>query len=309
MKTELGNKLSRSFHKLGFQIKKHSPEILVVAGVTGVVASTVMACKATLKVNEVLDESKQNIDKIHEATEKGVTVAGEEYTADDAKKDLTITYVQTGVQLVKLYAPAVIIGGLALTSIISSHHIMRKRNVALAAAYATVDKSFKDYRGRVIDRFGKDLDMELRHNIKAKEVEEKIVDENGEEKTIKKTVKSMSDEPSEFAVFFDEYCLGWTKSPEANKLFLKMQQAQANERLQRQGYLMLNDVYEMLGIPKTKAGHVVGWIYDPKYGDCYVDFGIYDINDERKRAFVNGRERSILLDFNVDGNVWKLLND
>ena len=146
---------------------------------------------------------------------------------------------------------------------------------------------------------------------KAKEIEEQTVNENGEIKTVKKTVNVADpNQYSDYARFFEDGCTGWSKDPEYNLTFLKHQQSQANDILQRRGYLYLNEVYEMLGIPKTKAGHVVGWIYDEKnpIGDNYVDFGIYDLYNERSRAFVNGYERTILLDFNVDGNIWELMS-
>ena len=227
------------------------------------------------------------------------------------KKDIDIVYVQTGVKFAKLYAPSVVLGALSITSILAGHNILRKRNVALAAAYATIDKSFKEYRGRVVERFGKELDHELRYNIKAKEFEEVQTDDKGKEKVVKNTVQvSELNEISDYAKFFDEGCNGWTKDPEANLLFLKKQQTYANNRLKANGYLFLNEVYEMLGIPRTKAGQVVGWIYDEKnpVGDNYVDFGIYDTNKNSNWAnankdFVNGYERSILLDFNVDGDI------
>ena len=305
-------KMSRSFHKAGFQIKKHSPEILIVTGIVGTVASAVMACKATLKVNEIIDESKTNIDKIHTATEKGVTEAGEVYTAEDSKKDLALVYVQTGWELVKLYGPSVTLGALSIAGIASSHHMLRKRNVALAAAYTALDKGFKDYRGRVIERFGKDLDRELKYNIKAKEIEETVIDENGKEQTVKKTIEVIDpNEISEYAKFYDDGCIGWEKNAEYNLTFLKLQQSYANEKLKNRGHLFLNEVYDMLGIPRTQAGNIVGWIYDPDNpeheGDNFVDFGIYDNANVAKRDFVNGYERSILLDFNVDGDIWSLM--
>lgn len=306
-KTEIVNNVTRKLYKVKFKMKKHSPELLVGAGVVGVVASTVLACKATLKVNQVLEESRTNIDKIHTAKETGVTEAGLEYSEDDAKKDLTVIYIQSGLKLAKLYAPAVAIGAASIGAIVGGHTILRKRNIALAAAYATIDKNFKDYRGRVVERFGEALDKELRYNIKSKEVEEIVVNEDGTESVVKKTVPIADEinEYSDYARFFDEACAGWTKDPEYNLIFLKQQQNYANDLLKRQGYLFLNDVYKMLGIDVTKAGQVVGWIYDEKnpIGDNYVDFGIYNINNERNRAFVNGRERNILLDFNVDGNI------
>lgn len=177
----------------------------------------------------------------------------------------------------------------------------------MAAAYATVDKGFKEYRSRVVERFGEALDQELRFNVKAKEFEEVVINEKGEEEIVKKTVSVVDPNTySDYARFFDEACPGWSKDPEYNLTFLKRQQNFANEKLQTNGFLFLNDVYEMIGIPKTKAGQIVGWIYDEKnpVGDNFVDFGIYDVNNEAKRDFVNGYERSILLDFNVDGNIW-----
>lgn len=308
-KLQFMNSISRTFHKAGFKLKKHSPEILVTAGVVGVVTSAIMACKATTKVNDILSKTKEDVDKIHSCV--GNEDLSEEYTEEDAKKDLTIVYTQTGLKLVKLYAPSVILGALSITSILTSHNIIRRRNVALAAAYATVDNNFKEYRERVVDRFGEDLDRELRYNIKAKEIEETVVDENGEEKTVKKTVNSIDipNTPSDYARVFYEGNPGWTKSAEKNMLFLKLQQSYANKKLQSQGYLFLNDVYEMLGFNKTTAGHTVGWIYDPKDKNRHnvVDFGIYNnVTDERKAAFINGDERSVLLDFNVDGPI---LND
>ena len=306
-KPEFLNTMSRSFHKMGFGVKKHSPEILVVAGVVGVVTSAVLACRATTKLNDVLNDSKDQIDQIHGyVKEHGFT---EKYTEEDSKKDLTIVHTQMAVKVVKLYAPAVIIGVASLGCILSSHKILSKRNAAIAAAYTAIDKSFKEYRGRVVERFGADLDKELRYNIKAKEIEETITDEKGKEKTVTNTVNTMdASDISDYARFFDVGNENWTKDPEFNLMFLKHQQSQANDILKAKGHLFLNDVYEMIGIPKSQAGQAVGWIYDEKcpIGDNYVDFGIYN-DSEANRLFVNGQERSILLDFNVDGVIWDKL--
>ena len=301
--------VTRTLHKIGFQLKKHSPEILITVGVAGTVASAVMACKASTKLSKVLDESKEQINQIHGYVEENGF--SEKYTEEDSKKDVAIVYAHTGLELVKLYGPSVALGAASIACILTSSHILRKRNIALAAAYATEHLGFKEYRERVIERFGKELDRELKYNIKAREIEEVVVNEDGTEQTVKKTVNSADpNNISDYARFFDEYCEGWTKDPEYNLMFLKLQQSQANKILQTRGYLYLNEVYEMLGMDKTKAGHVVGWIYDEKnpVGDNFVDFGIYDLYDEKKRAFVNGWERSILLDFNVDGNVWELMS-
>ena len=305
-KTELMAGMARKMHKLGFKVKQRSPEILVIGGAIGVVASAVMACKATLKVNEVLDEAKTQIDTVHEvANDPNMS---EKYTEEDKKKDLSIVYIQTGVKLVKLYGPSVVLGVASLACILTSHKILRKRNMALAAAYATVDRSFKEYRGRVVERFGEELDRELKYNIKAKQVEETVVNEDGTETVATKTVNAVDPtQYSEYARFFDDGCIGWEKNPEYNLMFVRQVQNWANERLKSRGYLFLNEVYEMFGFPMTEAGQVVGWVYDKEIGDGFVDFGVYDLYNEKARDFVNGRERVILLDFNVDGNVAKLL--
>lgn len=310
-KLQIPDALSRSFNKTVLQIKKHSPEILVVAGVVGTVASAVMACKATLKVNEIVDETKYTIDKIHEAKERGYTDAGEEYTAEDNKKDLALTYVQTGVKFAKLYGPSVALGALSITSILSSNNILRKRNVALAAAYTAVDKGFKEYRGRVIERFGQEVDRELKYNIKAKEVEETVVNEKGKEKKVKKKVEMVGVTSDDYNVFFfDELSPCWEPNADLNLCFLRAEQNFANERLKARGHLFLNDILVRLGLPKTPAGQVVGWVYNPERpnGDNYIDFGFQNVNREATRNFMKGYEPSVMLEFNVDGNIHQLMS-
>lgn len=308
MKTEFMNKVSRSFHKVGFKIKKHSPEILVVAGVTGIVTSTVMACKATTKVNDIVDEAKETIEKIHDSADKGLhTSDGEEYTQEVANKDLAIVYVQTGWKFVKLYGPAVAIGAVSIGCMIGSNRILRKRNVALAAAFKAVDTSFKEYRSRLIDRFGKDLDRELRFGIKAKEVEERVVDEDGNETTVTKTIEVVDPNTAHslYSVVFCEGNTGWTRNAELNKVFLVQQQNYANDKLKMNGVLTLNEVYDMLGVPRTAYGQIAGWVWseDGTVGDNFVDFGIFDVTNEKACDFLNGREKSVIIDFNCIGNI------
>ena len=308
MKTDIMASVSRSLYKVGFKLKKHSPEILIVTGVIGIVTSTVMACKATTKVNDIVDETKDMVDKIHDAVEnKKHTSDGEEYTQEVANKDLTIVYAQTGLKFVKLYGPAVAIGIASIGCIIGSNHILRKRNIALAAALTAMETSFKEYRGRLIDRFGKDLDRELRFGIKAKEVEEKVVDEKGKETTVTKTVEVVDPNAihSIYSVVFCEGNSGWTRNAELNKVFLIQQQNYANDKLKLNGVLTLNEVYDMIGAPRTAYGQIAGWVYtdDSSIGDNFVDFGIFDVNNEKACDFVNGYEKSIILDFNCIGNI------
>ena len=130
---------------------------------------------------------------------------------------------------------------------------------------------------------------------------------------IKNSKKEQVDTGSErnvsmYAKVFDSSSPMWTKDPEYNLMFLRQLQLHTTEKLMTNGYLFLNEVYDTLGLPRTKAGQVVGWIYDPKnpVGDNYVDCGIYDV--ARNSGFINGYENSILLDFNVDGLILDHLN-
>jgi len=304
MKKELLSKAATACSKAAFALRKRSPEILVTVGVIGTVASAVIACKATIKANDILAETKSELEAVHtcESSEEH----RDEYTEDDAKKDKAIIYVQTGVKFLKLYAPAVILGALSLSCIIASNDILRKRNAALAAAYTAVDTGFKEYRNRVAERFGEEVDKELRYNIKAKTITETVTDKNGKEKETARTIPVADPNAySEYAKIFDESNINYEKDSDYNKRFLIMQQNYANDRLRAKGYLFLNDVYEMLGFERTKAGQIVGWVWDPDNptGDNYVDFGIFEINREKARDFVNGYERAIVLDFNVDGPI------
>lgn len=300
-KTEIMKSVNGVASKAVMKLKKHSPEILVVAGIAGTVVSAVLACKATTKVAEILDETKGTLDTIHEGMETGA-INGQEYTTEDGKKDTVVVYAQTGVKLAKLYGPAIILGTLSITSILASNNILRKRNVALGAAYAAIDKCFKEYRGRVIERFGEQVDTELKYGIKAKKFEEIEVDpETGKEKKVKKTV--MVADPnlqSDYAVYFDSKSRNYETNPDYNRMFLKAQQAFANDKLQTRGHLFLNEVLDDLDLPRTPAGQIVGWTKDGP--DGYVNFRIVEVERETE----DGRhEPALLLDFNVEGNIWE----
>ena len=310
-KTALITNMTRTFSRVNLQLKKHSPEILVVTGIVGMVTSAVMACKATTKVEGVMADLHKNLDSVDRALEHPA-ISREEYSEEDAKKDIVKFYAKTGLELAKLYAPAVSLGVASIVGIMAGHNILRKRNVAIAAAYATVDQGFKEYRNRVIDRFGKELDRELKHNIKAETIQETVVDEKGKEKTVEKTIEVAQnplDQYSSYSCFYTDGCKGYSKDPELNKMTLLALQAYCNDRLKTVGHLFLNEVYEMLGVPHSRAGQIVGWVYNTKNpsGDNFVDFGIYDVYKENCRDFVNRREPTILLDFNVDGNILDLI--
>lgn len=308
MNTAIVSKASSIFSKTKFNLKKHSPEILVVTGIVGAVTSAVMACKATLKVNDILSEAHEDVDKIHKVANGEIEVDAE-YSEEDKNKDLAIVYAKTGVKLAKLYGPAVLIGVASITSILGGHNILRKRNIGLAAAYAAIDQSFKEYRGRVVERFGDTVDKELRYNLKAKKITETVTDEEtGKSKKVKKEILVPVGDGSYsgYARSFEAGCENWENDANLNRLFLKAQEEFANQKLRANGYLFLSDVYKALGFRDDKASHVVGWVFDEEHpiGDNYVSFGFR--NDDE---FMSGYENSVILDFNVDGPILDRFED
>ena len=291
----------------GLLAVKHSPEILIVVGTVGVAASIYTACRATLKAETLKEKYQHSLDAIHDAEEavKKGTIDPEDYTEEDVQKDLLTVYVQRTVALAKLYGPSV---GLALFSIacfVGSHKILSQRNMAFAAAYKVLSDSYKYYRSRVVEEYGPEKDNDYRRGVFTEKVKATVIDENGKKKKVERTETRRDDRYySDYARFFDEYSHRWTENNEYNLMFLKTQQNFANDLLRARGHIFLNEVYDMLGMDHTSEGSLVGWVYNSEKGDDFVDFDIYNIHNNN---FVNGRERAVLLDFNVQGSIWNLI--
>lgn len=283
--------VSRNVGKSVLAFKKQSPHIFFGVGVAGTITSTVLACRATLKLSEKLDEIKQRVNDvktIEELTLKASPSADHAAIVNERRKDMAYVYIHGGVELTKLYAPAAIVGVASIACLTGSHIQLTKRNTALMAAYATLQKAYDEYRSRVREQLGDEKELELHRGVTTEVIK-------GEE------VKSVDpNSRSPYSVFFDEYSPNWQKDPELNRLFITCQQNYANNLLRARGHIFLNEVYDMLGVERTKAGAVVGWVIG-ETGDNFVDFGIYEAYNSR---FVNGMERSIILDFNVDGVIY-----
>ena len=273
--------------------RKYSPEILTAVGVAGVVTATVLACRATLKLPDVLDQASGDL-KI---------IKGSEYHTENQKKDLAFVYMRTAKDLGKLYGASIALGAFSISCLVGSTTISHKRSASLMAAYKTIDEGFKRYRERVIEEHGEEADRKFVSGVVVTEKETK--NEDGK-KVVEKVASVDPNGYSQYARFFDEGCKGWSNNAEYNLMFLTSQQNYANDQLRTRGHVFLNEVYDMLGIPRTKAGAVVGWVIS-KEGDNFVDFGIYNMGSFKARDFVNGYEQSILLDFNVDGVIYDLI--
>lgn len=304
LKNAVGQKAGRAL----LQGKKFTPEMLIGVGVLGVVASTVMASKATLKLTDVVEENLE-LKSIVDFTRDQKTE--EEYTTMEYERDKVVVRFRLIGNLVKLYAPAAIVGVASLSCLIGSHKIMRSRNAALAAAYAVVENSFQIYRNRVVEELGEEKDKEFRYDLEGRDKAREAWKEENPGKEPKMSVTGFKDpnDISMYARFYDETNPNWRRNAgELNHMFVKTQQEYANHKLRAQGHLFLNEVYDSLGIPRSKAGAIVGWIISREDGhDNFVDFGISRSDDEGVRDFVNGYGNGVLLDFNVDGPIYDLI--
>lgn len=304
-------KVTLAVGKTTLQLSKQSPHILFGAGIVGFGATIFLASKAVLKLDAQIDSHKSNVDGVKELyglsvaeshanyTPKNLPPAAD-YTEADYRKDLAYIHLDNIYKISKLYAPTVIVGTASVICLTKSHTILTNRNTALMAAYSVLDKSYRAYRKRVVEELGEDKDREFRYPTE--QVRTITLDEKGKAKD-ELSNRVRIDNLSAYARFFDEFSNNWQRNPEYNFFFLRAQQNWANDLLRSRGHVFLNEVYDMLDIPRTKAGAVVGWVIGLD-GDNYVDFGLFDGDNPGARDFVNGREGSILLDFNVDGVIY-----
>lgn len=310
-------KVPTSVSKLGLKCQKHAPEIMVVAGVVLVIGGTIVACKQTLKAHEILEQANSDLKDIEQAKIVAADPTKEiEYTNDDARKDRMRLYVKTGAKLVKCYGPAILATVAGLGLMLGAHKVLKARNAALAVAYSNLLTNFNQYRKRVEDEVG--VEKERLLSAGAEKMDVSVENEDGDVKKVKNAIVVHDDGSTHsiYAKIFDEANVNWSRNPVSNLTFLRAQQNYANDKLRADGYLFLNDVYQLLGFPRTTEGQIVGWVFDPKKEiddgcrDNYVDFGIYDVlykDAAAKRDFINAVEPCVWLDFNVDGVMYNLI--
>ncbi len=286
--------IKRMYHKVVFEGKKHSPELLLAAGILAGAGAIIAAVKATTKAEAVLDKHTERMEEVD----------------TESKKEVVLAYAATGAEFAKLYAPAFALEVVSVTAVLASYKVLHARNVALASAYAIMDKAFKQYRSRVVEELGTTADEKFMYGKKEETVTKKITDENGKTKTVKEKVLT-GGEPSMYDKFYDSVTAkNWTEYNMSNLTFIKAQQRYANAVLKAKGYIFLNEVYKLLGLPETQAGQVVGWIYDSEkdLGDNYIDFGLEDEFGGYTPVvsrYIDGDEDELLLHFNVDGPIFE----
>lgn len=279
--------------------QKHSPAIMLGAGIATGVLATIQACKATLKVEDILNEGEHDLNTLREITEK----LPHKYPVSELPKREAALRVRTVRKVAKIYTPAAVMGLASIGLLTGSHIVLTRRNAGLAAAYAVLDRGFREYRDRVRSELGPEKDQEFRYGSQQREIVEE--DEHGHEvKTVK---RHNTPGRSIYARLFDDGNQNWRPNPLVNRTFIQCQQSYANDKLRANGHIFLNEVYDMLGMQRSPEGQVVGWVIGGrKKGDGFVEFGL-ESESPAMRAFMDGDESSVLLDFNVDGNIWDLI--
>lgn len=288
--SKIPNGISSKLGRTSLLTQKHSPAILFGAGVIGVVATVVLASRATLKLDEVLEEHAK---KTHLAQIVRDMEGDNKYTGDDYAKDILTLRSKTAIQIAKLYLPAIAVGLVSITALSGSHIILSRRNFAMTAAYKAVEEGFKEYRKRVIEEFGEEKDRDFQYGFETKEVTEQKA-----EGLVTTEVKMRRDKLSMYArEFSKDTSRNWSPDPGYNQMRINMWQNYANDKLRSKGHLFLNEVYDMIGLERSKAGQAMGWLVD--HGDGFVDFGVFVGDDYMGQEFVLGNEKSVILDFNV----------
>lgn len=286
----ISNKLGRPMLKL----QKISPQLMFGAGVVGVVGAGVMACRSTLKLDAVLEDAEKRSQLLELESEHNPEIDGPAHA-----RLVVANRVRTLVSIAKLYAPAVGVAAVSIGLLTGSHVTLTRRNAATMAAYSALDQAYRKYQERVEEKYGAEEADQLRQGVVT--VEETVVKEDGKTKVVK---HARSAGRSPYARLFTEGNKNWSPTPHTNWFFLNSQRNYLNDQLQSRGHVFLNDVYDALGMERSSAGAVVGWVIGEQGRDGYIDFGISDERSEAVRDFMTGAEGSICLDFNVDGVVY-----
>jgi hypothetical protein len=300
--------LSNTLGRTGLVLTKFGPEILLGLGLGGGIATIILACVATKKLDPITMGAHNDLERVKQYKLVGENFDGVPYTADDAKKDTVAIYGQTGLAIAKLYLPTVSVGLFSAACILGSHGLMTKRNVALLAAYNLVAESFKGYRERVAEEVGVDKERHIRFGYKEDIKTETVIDpETGKKSKVKSSdLVKMDIIAEDYHRLFDKEHAGeWVDDPVTNGFTLRTQQNYWNDVLRVRGHVFLNEVFHSLGIKATTTGNIVGWVKG--HGDNFIDFGFYNPSDAGKISFANGNTADVWLDFNVDGPILDMI--
>ena len=270
--------------------KKYAPELLLGTAAVAGTACIVTSCRATIKAKKSLEEHQERKLLIADKLQT------EEITSEESKVEMRKEIVKVGLELAKEYAIPFSLYTATIGCVLGSYKIQKSRLQAISATLSAMSAAYTSLVTRLKNGAEHGLTAEevLKGKVAFPETDE---DGNPTGEVNVMTLKHPNNNPFKFR--FDRYSTAWEHHHFSNECILKAEENWANTALELNGYLFLNDVLDRLGIPKTKAGQILGWRKDGD-GDGFVDFGVVDC---QTLVGVEYDDNAFELNFNVDGDI------
>lgn len=293
--------ITTAFYTGAARISKHAPTILSVTASAGVIATGYLAWKAGTRFEDV--EGRDWVRR-KECLRNADMIPDEDVPKIERKNRILFI-----LDTVRTVTPAAIVGAATITMIYFSNSISRKRLAAMGAAYATLQTAFDGYKRTMVEALGKEsVDKILKPKLPnvGKSAEEILASDNkSDAANVSDAVVNSLKALSPYArVIAEESSTCWDPNEDYTSQNLAAVQLWANRRLERKGHLFLNEVFDQLGLSRTREGAVVGWLKNGD-GDNYVSFGDFDASIYRVPSDDYTRvDSNFIVDFNVDGVIW-----
>lgn len=305
--------------KLVQKVKFRSPEILIGAGIAGLVGAAIVAVRRGVRWHQAAtNELTHNLEAIKKASETSA-----EYSREDRVHDYAALIGKGVWSFTQIYGASVLLGVASVGSILAGTGILRGRLAAMTSAAATAQAALERYRSRVREKMGEDADRGFAFEVAPRKTKLKHEDGTKETQVTYHLVPSTGEwmAASPYSRLWDENAAEWCHNRDIQYLTLRSLENHFNRELDANGIVFLNDVYKALGLPQTKEAALVGWIKDytkPKMaklaaelgrtpGDGVIDFGVFDGESPSARAYLAGNDDRVVLDFNVDGVIYDLI--
>lgn len=293
--------ITTAFYTGVARISKHAPTILSVTASAGVIATGYLAWKAGTRFEDV---EGRDWDRRKECLRNADTIPDEDVPKIERKNRILFI-----LDTVRTVAPAAIVGAATITMIYFSNSISKKRLAAMGAAYATLQSAFDGYKRTMVEALGKEsVDKIIKPKLPnvGKSAEEILSSDNkSDAANVSDAVVNSLKALSPYArIIAEESSTCWDPNEDYTSQNLAAVQLWANRRLERKGHLFLNEVFDQLGLSRTREGAVVGWLKNGE-GDNYVSFGDFDASVYRVPSDDYTRvDSNFIVDFNVDGVIW-----
>lgn len=236
-------------------LTKNAPTILTMTGITAMASSTYWAVKATPKALTLKEKAEV------EKNKKAGTFKG-----DRVNDWVPLTKLEIVQTCWRCYAPAFITGVLGAACLIGANSMNLRKNAALAAAYALSETNFKEYREKTLEEVGEKKEEKIRNAV----AEEKISKNPVNTSTVLETGNGDT-------LCYDAICGRYFKSSIEK---LKSALNELNMELVQDGYVSLNQYYDLIGLPDGMLGDDLGWSINDHHSTVQLDLSAQLTKDE-----------------------------